>query len=49
MLLTSGLEDDLFLALSDAKRPDEDALTRVSLLTLLLALMIAGEARLGYR
>jgi hypothetical protein len=37
LLDLSGLvwiEDDLFLAVSDAKRPDENELTRVSLLTL---------------
>lgn len=37
LLDVSGLvwiEDDLFLAVSDAKRPDENKLTRVSLLTL---------------
>ena len=37
LLDISGLvwiEDDLFLAVSDAKRPDENKLTRVSLLTL---------------
>lgn len=37
LLDISGLvwiEDDLFLAVSDAKRPDENELTRVSLLTL---------------